>query len=233
MVEGPDFRFGRGRGGDMGTLAELGRRHGFDAVEVPRVEVPLHDGHVVPVSSSLVRWLVGRGRVADAALCLGRPFSLTATVVHGEQRGRTLGIPTANLDPDALAGFILPADGVYACVAEVEGEQRGTGAEGQRGKVTDPQNQKSSLKNQKSHPAAVSIGTKPTFGTARLTVEAHLIGFTGDLYGQTLTLRFARWVRGQYAFRGVDALRARLHRDIAEVRGTPTRDATPPPVTNP
>ena len=197
VVEGPDFRFGKGRGGDMALLRELGERHRFEAVEVPRQEVVLHDLHVVPVSSSLARWLVGRGRVADAARCLGRPFELTATVVQGEQRGRTLGVPTANLDPAALEGFIVPADGVYGCIAVVGGSGGG-----------------------EAYPAAVSVGTKPTFGRVALTVEAHLLNYDGDLYGQTLTLRFERWVRGQVAFRGVESLLAQLKRDIAEVGET-------------
>ena len=202
VVEGPDFRFGKGRAGDMALLRELGKRHGFEAVTVPRQEVVLHDLHVVPVSSSLARWLVGRGRVADAARCLGRPFELTATVVRGEQRGRTLGVPTANLDPAALDGFIVPADGVYGCVAVVEDGE--------------------------THPAAVSIGTKPTFGRVALTVEAHLLNYDGDLYGRTLTLRFVRWVRGQVAFRGVESLLAQLKRDLAEVRATVVVDVETP-----
>ncbi|MEM1108443.1 MAG: riboflavin biosynthesis protein RibF [Planctomycetota bacterium] len=192
IVEGPDFRFGKGREGDMDRLAELGKRLDFEAVTVPRVEVPLHDQQLVPVSSSLVRWLVGRGRVADAAACLGQPFSLTATVVKGEQRGRQLGIPTANLDPDQIAPYIVPADGVYAGLAELDG--------------------------QPLIPAAISVGIKPTFGKKALTVEAHLLDQDLDLYGQTLTLHFARWVRDQYPFPGAEALLEQLHRDIDQTR---------------
>ncbi len=190
VVEGPDFRFGRGRQGNMALLAELGEVHGFEAVTVPRVWATLGDQNSVPISSSLVRWLVGRGRVADADAALGRPFALTASVVRGEQRGRTLGVPTANLDSDALAGLLLPADGVYAAWGQVGGDR---------------------------FPAAVSVGEKPTFGRRTLTVEAHLMGFTGDLYGHRLTLSFARWVRGQYPFSGPESLREQLRRDIATV----------------
>lgn len=216
IVEGPDFRFGKGRGGDMDKLAQLGHTHGFTAVTVPRVEAPLSDLQLAPVSSSLVRWLVGRGRVADAAVCLGQPFSLTAKVVKGEQRGRQLGIPTANLDATQIAPFIIPADGVYAGVAEVH--------------MADPEeaNPKSSIKNQK-YPAAISVGVKPTFGQKTLTVEAHLLDTPGnpgspaspesfDLYGQPLTLHFARWVRDQYPFPGVVPLREQLFRDIEQTR---------------
>ncbi|MEM6854084.1 MAG: bifunctional riboflavin kinase/FMN adenylyltransferase [Planctomycetota bacterium] len=211
IVEGPDFRFGKGRGGDMDTLAELGQRHGFEAVTVPRVEAPLSDQQLAPVSSSLVRWLVGRGRVADAAVCLGQPFSLTAKVVRGEQRGRQLDIPTANLDAETIAPFIVPADGVYAGLAEISDSVEGTA------------NQKSSIKNPKSiFPAAISVGVKPTFGRTALTVEAHLLDYrpdaADDLYGQTLTLHFARWVRDQYPFPGVGPLREQLFRDIEQTR---------------
>lgn len=191
VVEGPDFRFGRGRAGDMELLCRLGEEHDFEAVTVPRVRARMGDQTEVPVSSSLVRWLVGRGRVADAAAALGRPFTLTAPVVRGEQRGRTLGVPTANLEPAAWQGFTLPADGVYAAWGSAAGER---------------------------WPAAVSIGEKPTFGGRVLTVEAHLLGLDRDIYGQSLTLSFARWLRGQYPFAGPDALRAQLHRDVATVR---------------
>ena len=195
VVEGPDFRFGRGRAGDMDLLQRLGVAHGFEAVTVPRVRATLGDQTDVPVSSSLVRWLVGRGRVADAAAALGRPFVLRAAVVRGEQRGRTLGVPTANLDPAALEGFTLPADGVYAGWGAIGGESGG-----------------------ERWPAAVSVGEKPTFGGRVFTVEAHLVGLDREVYDQTLTLSFARWVRGQYPFAGPDPLRAQLHRDVATVR---------------
>lgn len=216
IVEGPDFRFGKGRAGDMATLTQLGQTHGFEAVTVPRVEAALGDLQTVAVSSSLIRWLVGRGRVADAAACLGRPFSLTANVVRGEQRGRQLGIPTANLDPDQLDALIIPADGVYAGLAEIAG-----GGEGPRGQGVDsagPNHQSSIINHQSRFSAAISIGVKPTFGRKQLTVEAHLLNFDADLYGKQITLHFARWVRDQYPFPGVDALRQQLHRDIEQTR---------------
>lgn len=201
ILEGPDFRFGHGRAGDMQMLEQLGRARGFEAITVPRVEATLGDLQTVAVSSSLVRWLVGRGRVADAAACLGRPFSLTATVVQGEQRGRQLGIPTANLDPHQLAPMIIPADGVYSGYASFD--------QSPRPQTPDPKPQ---------CPAAISVGVKPTFGQKTLTVEAHLLDHDADLYGQTITLHFARWVRDQYPFPGVDALRHQLQRDIQQVR---------------
>jgi len=192
FVEGEDFCFGKGRSGDMAALSAMGERSGFAVRALGRVEVKLSDQSVAPVSSSLVRWLVGRGRVEDAGACLGRAWELTAQVEKGEQRGRTIGIPTANLDPAGYQGMILPMDGVYAGSAV--------------------------LPDGSEHAAAISVGTKPTFGERRLTIEAHLIGFSPDnpdkLYGQPLTLRFAHWVRDQYPFPNADELVARLRRDI-------------------
>ncbi|MEM8781424.1 MAG: riboflavin biosynthesis protein RibF [Planctomycetota bacterium] len=205
IVEGPDFRFGKHRAGDHALLQKLGETHGFRAVQRPRAQAVLADRQTVPVSSSLIRWLIGRGRVRDAAVCLGRPFELTAPVVRGEQRGRTLGIPTANLEAGALRGRIVPADGVYAAHAQtVDG---------------------------RVHPAAVSIGTKPTFqGRRQTTVEAHLLDFAGDLYDRPLTLRFVRWVRDQYAFPGLDPLVAQLRRDLQRIETLLSTDSLSAPV---
>lgn len=205
FVEGQDFRFGKQRSGDMAMLAEFGREKELAVQALPRVEVALSDQTQAPISSSLVRWLIGRGRVEDAAACLGRPFELTGTIVKGEQRGRTIGVPTANLDPDAYAGLITPMDGVYA------------------GTVT--------LEDDGTHrPAAISIGLKPTFGHDRLTIEAHLIDYNTEdpdaLYGKPARFAFARWVRDQYPFPGVAELKEQLMRDIDTVRHTPDPTAT-------
>ena len=201
VLEGPDFRFGRRRAGDNKTLAALGGELGFIASVVPRLHAPLSGWWSAPVSSSLCRWLVGRGRMRDAASCLGRPHRLTAEVVRGEQRGRTIRIPTANLDPAALAGRLIPRDGVYAATAHVADD---------------------SMASSSGFPAAVSIGIKPTFGAAQLTVEAHLIGAdhlgADDLYGRTLSLDFHRFARDQFRYDRVDALVEQLHRDIAWCR---------------
>ncbi|MFW6032822.1 MAG: bifunctional riboflavin kinase/FMN adenylyltransferase [Phycisphaeraceae bacterium] len=192
IVERPDFRFGKGRGGDMNLLAELGRSRGFDAVVQPQVELALSDCTLVTVSSSLVRWLVGRGRVLDVGICLGRWHELVAPVMQGEQRGRTIDVPTANLDPAAYGSLIVPADGVYAGEAVLPGGEL--------------------------RPAAISVGVKPTFGQHQLTVEAHVLDFSGDLYGQPLRIRFARWLRDQYMFPNVESLKKQLERDIAHTR---------------
>ena len=203
FVEGDDFRFGAKRAGNMSMLAQLGTEHGFAVDSLPRVEVPLSDHSAAPISSSLVRWLVGRGRVEDAATCLGRPFELTGTIVKGDQRGRTIGIPTANLDPNSWSGLITPMDGVYA--GSVQLDQDNT-----------------------MLPAAISVGVKPTFGKDQLNIEAHLIDFTTEhpdaLYGTSATFRFARWVRDQYPFPGVEALTEQLNRDIDYCRNLHAQD---------
>lgn len=202
-VEGEGFRFGQGRAGDMERLAELGAAHGFVAVPVPPKYGEVAGACDAPISSSLIRWLLGRGRVEDAGRLLGGPVTLTAKIVQGDQRGRTLGIPTANMDAKALDGLLLPADGVYAAMATLPHEPAPI-------------------------PAAVSIGEKPTFDGRRLTVEAHLIDHHPEpfdaLYGQPMTLTFTRWLREQRPFPGVDALVTQLHRDIrraVEVLATP------------
>ena len=201
FVEGEDFRFGSKRSGNMKMLAELGSEQGFAVKALPRVEVPLSDHSVAPISSSLVRWLVGRGRVEDASACLGRPFELAGTIVKGDQRGRTIGVPTANLDPDSWKGLITPMDGVYAGSVTLGSEKS---------------------EDNTSYPAAISVGVKPTFDQDQLNIEAHLIDFTTEhpdaLYGSHATFRFARWVRDQYPFPGVEALTEQLKRDIEQCR---------------
>jgi len=212
IVEGPDFRFGKGRAGDIRTLRELGAQRGFEVEAVPGVEVVLSDQLQTVVSSSLVRWLVGRGRVADAAICLGRSYALDAAVVRGEQRGRTIGIPTINLDLEPLADHIFPADGVYAGHATLN-------ADATLNTDTDADTDTDATRT--TFPAAISVGVKPTFGQRRLTIEAHLLGYTSDepdaLYGRSVRLGFARFLRDQYPFPGPDALVAQLRRDIARV----------------
>jgi len=194
FVEGADFRFGKGRAGDIALLQQMGTEHGYQVLIQPSRDVTLSDLSVVTVRSSVIRTLVGHGRPADAQRCLGEPFSLTAAVIQGEQRGRTLGIPTANLDLDSLHDHMLPADGVYAGTATWTGAAH-------------------------EYTAAISVGNKPSFGHVKLTIEAHLLNFNADLYGQTLTLTFTHWLRDQMRFPSLDALRQQLARDIEKVRG--------------
>ncbi|MEM7681359.1 MAG: bifunctional riboflavin kinase/FMN adenylyltransferase [Planctomycetota bacterium] len=198
-VEGPGFRFGHRRRGDLTLLRSMGKALGFEVAVVEPARVALPDGTLRPASSSLARWLVGRGRVADAACVLGRPFEMTGNVIQGEQRGRTIDVPTANLDPEAWRGSITPRDGVYAGVGCL---------------LEDPE--------APSFPAAISVGVKPTFAGKALTIEAHLLGYApGDpdaLYGRRLRLGFHRFLRDAWRFPDLGALRAQIARDLADTR---------------
>jgi len=147
------------------------------------------------VSSSQIRSMLEQGEVEAAERMLGRPFELRGPVIHGDARGRAIGFPTANLHiPDRLA---VPAYGVYAAWAHWEGLER---------------------------PAVVNIGVRPTFGKDGRTVEAHLLGFDGDLYGVEMTLRFVERIRPEVRFDGVEALVAQIGRDVqaaAAILGRP------------
>ncbi len=192
VVEGQDFRFGHQRAGDMALLEQLGEQFGFQTITVRKQQVVLSDVTQMPVSSTLTRWLIAQGRVADAERCMGRPFSLTSTVVPGDRRGRQLGFPTINLDLEPLAVYIRPAPGVYA------------------GSAT--------LADDTTHAACISVGNKPTFTDRQFTIEAYLLDFDGDLYGQNVTLTFRRWLRDQLPFPSVELLIEQMHRDVDATR---------------
>ena len=173
---GENFRFGKGAKG----TEELLRSHSeFDTHVTRLVEV---EGETV--SSTQIRGLVAAGEVMEATAFLGSPFLFEGEVVHGDKRGRELGMPTANLVPDDR--FVCPGHGVYAAWAG-------------------------------DHPAAVNVGVRPTFATGRgLLVEAHLIGFEGDIYGETLRIAFLEKMRGERAFDSVDALVEQMNRDVEQ-----------------
>ena len=189
VVVGHDVRFGRGNAGDLSTMVDLGARFGFD------VDV-LHDagdaGRGVGErrwSSSWVRELLVAGDVAAASRVLGRPHRVRGVVVHGDARGRELGFPTANLGADAEG--LVPADGVYA------GHLRRHGGAGP------------------AMPAAISIGTNPTFDGAQRRVEAYVVGRTDlDLYGEQVLLELAERLRPTQRFDSVDALVDQMHLDV-------------------
>jgi riboflavin kinase/FMN adenylyltransferase len=188
IVEGSDFSFGKGRGGTIQKLRDWAGPSPIQLTIVEPVLVVLSDKSLVPVSSTLVRWLVANGRMRDAAICLARPYALEGQVVQGHQRGRTIGFPTANLNCDQQ---LIPADGVYAGRCQVDNL---------------------------TYPAAVSIGAMPTFGENRRQVEAHFPGLPDrDLYGKTLRLELLDWFRDQWKFPNVDMLKARLGKDVQEI----------------
>jgi riboflavin kinase/FMN adenylyltransferase len=181
---GHDFTFGKARRGDVHHLAELGRAHGFGVTVIEPVTV---DGIVC--SSTKVREFVLSGRIEGAALLLGRDPEIEGEVVRGAGRGRTIGIPTANLRPETE---LLPPTGVYSGWGEVDGAR---------------------------YRAAINIGVNPTFGAGALSIEAHLLDYAGkQLYGARLMLGLRRRLRGEERFPSVDALVAQIHKDIDAVR---------------
>jgi riboflavin kinase/FMN adenylyltransferase len=184
VVVGHNVSFGHRRAGTVDTLRALGPRLGFAVDAVGPVMVGEEQ-----VSSTALRRMVAAGDVRTARALLGRPVALRGRVVRGEQRGRTLGFPTANLHQPA--GLLLPADGVYAVCARLDG---------------------------RAYPAVLNIGVRPTFGTLRRTVEAHLLDFDGPLYGRWLVLELVDRLRGEQRFAGPEALRQAIAADVTRAR---------------
>ena len=184
VVVGYNVSFGRGRAGSVETLRTLGPRLGFAVDAVGPVTVGEEQ-----VSSTALRRMVAAGDVRSAQAFLGRRFTLRGRVVRGEQRGRTLGFPTANLHQPR--GLLLPADGVYAVRARLDG---------------------------RAHPAVLNIGMRPTFGTLQRTVEAHLLDFDQLLYGRWLVLELVDRLRGEQRFAGPEALRQAIAADVTRAR---------------
>ncbi|MGV9456782.1 bifunctional riboflavin kinase/FAD synthetase [Streptomyces sp. NPDC003635] len=198
VVEGPNFRFGHRAAGDVVYLAELGKTYDFD-VEVVDLYVSGEAGGGQPFSSTLTRRLVAEGDVAGAAEILGRPHRVEGVVVRGAQRGRELGVPTANVE--TLPHTAIPADGVYAGWLHAQGE---------------------------AMPAAISVGTNPTFDGTERTVEAHVIDRVGlDLYGLHVAVDFLSYVRGQVKFDSLDSLIERMMEDIKISRDLTAAAETP------
>lgn len=188
VVVGANFRFGRKAAGDVGSLAETGREHGFT---VEGIEL---DGGPQVWSSTYVRTCLVAGDVEGAAEALGRPYAVRGEVVHGDQRGRDLGFPTANIPVGEIA---VPADGVYAGWLRLLDEA-----------------------DAEPLPAAISIGTNPTFaGQRERRVEAHVLDRDDlDLYGRPVEVSFVARIRGMLAFEGIDALVETIKGDVERTR---------------
>ncbi|HEY9414769.1 MAG TPA: bifunctional riboflavin kinase/FAD synthetase [Pseudonocardia sp.] len=186
-IVGRNFRFGRGGNGDVAVLRELGNRFGFVGETVELLTDRSDVG--ITCSSTFIRSCIDGGDMRAAAEALGRPHRVEGVVVRGEQRGRDLGFPTANL---SMARYTaIPADGVYAA-RFVHGKRE--------------------------HSAAVSIGTNPTFSGRQRTVEAYVLDIDEDLYGHHVALDFIDRLRGQVRFDGVPALIEQMNRDVEQVR---------------
>jgi riboflavin kinase/FMN adenylyltransferase len=186
VVVGENFHFGAGGDGDATLLGTCGQSHGYEAVVVP-----LLTEHDATISSTRIRRLLREGELDEVREILGRPPSAAGRVVPGFQRGRTLGVPTANIDIEA--GTIFPGRGVYAARAFVDGRW---------------------------FRAAVNIGHNPTFAsretpTTHLSIEAFLLGFGGDLYEREIRVDFLHKLRDEERFDSVQALVAQMQADIA------------------
>lgn len=184
VVCGPNYTFGHDRAGTVGGLQALAARRGFEVRVAPHITV----GGTL-VSSSAIRAAIRTGRVRQAADLLGRWYTIRGEVIPGDERGRALGFPTANMSPPQ--DKVCPAQGIYAAFARTGGS---------------------------AYPAAVSIGTRPTFGAGRLVVEAFLLDYGGDLYGRPLEVHFVQRLRDEQAFPSVEALVQQMHADVAEAR---------------
>lgn len=182
---GWDFALGRKREGNLARLREIGQDFGYSVHPVD--PFAMADGS--PVSSTRIREALRSGDVAAAAELLGRTFSVRGTVSRGDQRGRTIGFPTANLTVGDH--HVLPGDGVYVCRASVGGQRYG---------------------------AVTNIGLRPTFDGKRRTVEAYLLDFVDEIYGEVVTLDILHRLRGEQKFDGIGALIAQITADVAAAR---------------
>jgi riboflavin kinase/FMN adenylyltransferase len=190
VVIGEDFHFGRHREGNVALLREVGGTYGFEVEPIQLIARA--DGIDESVSSTAIRRALAGGAVELAAALLGRPFEVRGKVVQGDQRGRLLGFPTANVEvPNRMC---LPADGVYA------------------GWYERP--------DASVHPCAINLGRRPTFyeHADHSLLEAHLLDFSGDLYGEAARVRFTDFLRSERKFDGIDALVAQLKLDIEHAR---------------
>lgn len=188
VVVGADFCFGKGRSGTADDLERFGRELGFDVTVAPLLAKSENT-----VSSTAIRRALSDGRPRDAAAMLGHWHRIEGIVVGGEQRGRELGFPTANMSID---GLHPPAFGVYAVLVDVlDGPNKG------------------------SYHGAASLGVRPMFGENKPNLESFLFDFSGDLYGATLSVGLVEYLRPEMSFDGLDALIAQMDADCAQARG--------------
>lgn len=196
LVMGYDHGFGRGRAGDVDLVRRLARQQGFEMAVVDAVK---DNGQ--PISSTLIRTALAHGDLVAAARWLGRSYGIRGTVVRGAGRGRTIGIPTINLEPPD-ARKLLPPDGVYAVHVTIGKRETGSGTR---------------------YGGMMNQGPRPTFGEQARTLEIHLFDFDGDLYGEVVDVEWVRRLRAVQAFPSRDALVAQLERDRQAARATLNR----------
>jgi len=182
---GSDFVFGHGRQGNAAFLQEMGGRFGFGVTEIGPVT---HEGEIY--SSTRIRELLVQGKPRQAAVLLGREWEIEGRVEHGDERGRTIGFPTANLDLD---DYLRPAPGVYAVRAAIEGSTVW-------------------------HKAVANLGRRPTFAGEDLRLEVHILDFAEDLYGKHLRVALVEHIRPERKFDGLESLKAQIARDCEAAR---------------
>lgn len=181
---GADFLFGHERAGTFSVLRALGAQYGFKAEKID----PVRYKEFV-VSSTRIRRLVAEGRIDEAGALLGHHYAIGGTIVHGAERGRLLGFPTANLSTD---NELVPPTGVYATAAEIGGTR---------------------------WPAVTNIGVRPTFESAgAVTIETHVLGLDADVYGAPMSLSFIQRLRDERRFPDVDALKEQIEADVRRAR---------------
>ncbi|MEK9684818.1 MAG: bifunctional riboflavin kinase/FAD synthetase [Rhodospirillaceae bacterium] len=190
VISGYDFVFGNGRQGNLALLESLGTQNSFGASVVEAVSP--HTGSKSPISSTAIRNHIRAGRVGQAANLLGRPWEIEGIVVTGDQRGREIGFPTANIDP---GDYLRPALGVYACWVSDASDQNPDWCQG-----------------------VVNIGKRPTFAGEDVTIEAHLFDVDRDLYGKNMRLVLAHYIRPEIKFESMDAIRSQIQKDSRGAR---------------
>ena len=191
MAVGFDFTFGKGRSGSPALLRGYGEEMGFSVSVSERVD----DADGLKLSSSAVREALKAGDMERTGAILGRPFAIEGEVIHGDKRGRTIGVPTANI---SLGGYMRPAYGVYATRTRLPD-----------GRVFD---------------GVANLGVRPMFPTDDPLLEVWLFGFDGDLFGQTVETDLVAFLRGEMAFDGLDALKVQIEKDAAAAKAALGRD---------
>jgi riboflavin kinase / FMN adenylyltransferase len=199
VVVGQNFTYGFKASGSVDTLVSEGRRFGFAVEGMPLANVGADQGpgeEDVTISSTYIRACIAAGDMESAARALGRSHRVDGVVVRGDRRGRELGYPTANVETAPFTA--IPADGVYAGHLVTRDPRSGAGRE--------------------RLPAAISVGSNPTFQGSRRTVEAYVLDFDGDLYGEHVGVEFAARLRAMAAFPDLDALVVAMDEDVARTR---------------
>jgi riboflavin kinase/FMN adenylyltransferase len=185
VIVGEDFCFGKGRKGNLALLQKRGAELGFGVTTFELVG----EGDVSKISSTNIREALRDGRPDVAAALLGHPWTVEGRVEHGDQRGRTIGFPTANV---SLEGYLEPALGVYAVRVELGGQTYG---------------------------GVANFGRRPTFDKKDVLLEVHIFDFKGDAYGQPIVVSFISFIRPEMKFAGLDALKAQIAKDSETARG--------------